>query len=544
MGTNLFKVLVADDEYWIRENLRGVINWREYGFDFLEPAEDGEDALQKAREHLPDIVITDINMPFLSGTELMKRLREEFPNMAVLVLSGYNDFAYVREALVVGALDYLLKPIQKEELLKVLEKAVERITALRSQQQEQRALRERLKIASSMLKDRQMSMLLHRTSDQRTRGEIQAQLAEYELTFSGFTLALFKTAGIAKIAKKRQGEESDKIIYEIKGKISRQVENSQSLVFNYIYRTNEFLLITDMEGQRLIGVCKKLIGELERRTGFGVTAAVSQHYFTFSSLNDAYREALLAQMACVYGGSGSLVRIGEVKACPVAKKVTLEQEKQLAFAAQSKNGALFRQVAYHQVGLMDSIRKNWSIVEMRQTVDSVIWTLRSNLPKESLAAQSLALENLAELALQAIDNSDHEEFLSSFEQLLEEFFGAGIAAGQSDSMRHTIGQIQAYIEQNYFEDLSLTELSKRFLVESSYLSKAFKQVTGSNLMLYIATLRMSKAKEYMCQGNLSITEISQLVGYDDYGYFNRVFRKIEGQSPREYKESLSAQQKG
>ncbi|MGN1367547.1 MAG: response regulator, partial [Aristaeellaceae bacterium] len=136
MENKKLRVLVADDEYWIRESLRTVIDWDALGLELAPMACDGEDALEKMAEQPADIVITDINMPYLSGVELMEQLRERWPQTAIVVLSGYSDFEYVHQALLCGALDYVLKPINRSKLMEVLERATEHALAQTRRQRE------------------------------------------------------------------------------------------------------------------------------------------------------------------------------------------------------------------------------------------------------------------------------------------------------------------------------------------------------------------------------------------------------------------------
>lgn len=99
MESKKYKILIADDEYWTREKIRRMIQWDKYGLLFLEPAVDGEDVLRKMEEHHPDIVITDINMPYLDGVELLRILQEKYPEVVTFVISGYDDFDYVKTPL-------------------------------------------------------------------------------------------------------------------------------------------------------------------------------------------------------------------------------------------------------------------------------------------------------------------------------------------------------------------------------------------------------------------------------------------------------------
>lgn len=116
--------MLPDDEFWSRENIRNLIPWEEYSLEFLEPACDGEEVMERIEEEKPDIILTDINMPFLSGLELLERLQKEYPEIVTVAISGYDDFDKVKGVFVSGGLDYLLKPVGKEEMVKVLTKAL------------------------------------------------------------------------------------------------------------------------------------------------------------------------------------------------------------------------------------------------------------------------------------------------------------------------------------------------------------------------------------------------------------------------------------
>ena len=111
-----YKVLAADDEYWSRENLRSLISWEDYSIEFLDPACDGEEVLERIEEEKPDIILTDVRMPFMDGLTLMERLRSKMPECGFIVLSGHNEFEYARQAIRQGAFAYLLKPIDRQEL--------------------------------------------------------------------------------------------------------------------------------------------------------------------------------------------------------------------------------------------------------------------------------------------------------------------------------------------------------------------------------------------------------------------------------------------
>lgn len=151
-----YKVLIADDEYWTREKLRNMILWEKYGLEFLEPAVNGEDALQSIEEYRPDILITDINMPFLDGVQLLTEVGKKYPDIVTFVISGYDDFDYVRDTFMSGAINYLVKPVTKIELIKAVVKALEKISERENEQLE-------LLKAASVIQDSEFSQMIQRS---------------------------------------------------------------------------------------------------------------------------------------------------------------------------------------------------------------------------------------------------------------------------------------------------------------------------------------------------------------------------------------------
>lgn len=195
MENKKLRVLVADDEYWIRENMRTVIDWEALGLELLPMASDGEDALAKMQENPADIVITDINMPYLSGVELMEQLRLKWPNTAILVLSGYSDFEYVHKALLLGALDYVLKPINRSKLMEAISRATEHVLTQTRRRRERSEEQARLNLAASMVLDREFSQWLHDAKRQEKLQSVEAKLYDYESAFSSYRLVLVRLPG-------------------------------------------------------------------------------------------------------------------------------------------------------------------------------------------------------------------------------------------------------------------------------------------------------------------------------------------------------------
>lgn len=417
----IYKLLVADDEYWIREQLRILVEWKAYDIEFLEPAVDGEDAWDKIGRFRPDIVITDINMPFISGVELVKRIRTEYPETVVLILSGYSDFEYVKESLLAGAVDYLLKPVEKLGLVKAFTKALDRINMQRMQEKEKRFHRESLLRATAALNDREFSEMIIRRKEQGDQGkpERPVVLKEKQQSYRFLLICIHNIASLGEVFHHDVNLRSFAIKQQIKEKLGEQI----LFQFNNVYDADEFIVaLRDADGD-MEELSYRLLLSLKDFTGLGIVIGVSDHHYAESEYPDAYEESRTAIL--------------------------------------SQNSSKNKVVLYSSL--------------------------------------------------------------------------------TSGSGKELIPEIARYIDAHYDEELSLQTLSELFHMDSGYLSKLFKREKDCNLIHYITLRRMEKAKEIMeSETDKPLTEVAFLVGYDDYNYFNKVFRKMEHMSPREYRTKFTS----
>lgn len=536
MPEERLRILIAEDEYWTRENLRTLLDWEAYGLELLPMAVDGEDALQKLEETPADIVMTDINMPYVSGVELMQKIRAKWPHTVILVLSGYSDFEYVRQALLAGALDYLLKPIAKSRLLEVISRAAQQALSVQKERESRTRMQERLALAASTLLDRDFSQWLHDARRQELAQAAQAQFFEYEQAFSSYRLALFKIPD----PSRRQGEgtfpaQGAETSHGIKELIQGLELPGKKLVVHDLYHLSHFLLISEADEGALMRTIPPLLERMEALFGAPVQAVVSRHYLSFADLRKAYDEARNAFLHAPCLAGTSLGRAGEMERRAPVQRLSPDLQRQLERAAGTQQRELFDALV-EQTGLYRCAGEQWTVMELLHCASGVAWVLRHSAEAGPNAAPLLAMDNLIESLLDSVDRLDLAQTFSLLAQMEDEHFAALPVGGQSDTIRDTVRRVKEYIDLHYCDELSLRSLSERFAVDDSYLSRMFKQLVGCNLMLYLSTVRMEQAKKLIRQGTSNITEVAQMVGYGDYAYFSRVFKKLEGVSPRVYRE--------
>lgn len=523
MTDNLLTVLIADDEYWTRESLRTMLDWNAYGMRLTDMACDGEEALRILREQAVDILITDINMPYISGLELINRVREESPDTVIVVLSGYGDYEYVRQALVSGAMDYLLKPLVKTKLVELLGRAIEQRLALKSEKQSMAQIQQSLAQAAALILDRDFSALLHEAKHRELAQAAQAKLFEYEQQFAGYRLTLI-CVGAAR------GTDWD--AYSVKTLVDSAFPAAPRLVIHNLYHPTHFLLVSPPDKALIDGYMPQVLKRLGDMTGMPARAIVSEAYLSFRELRMAYEETRAAFYNLPMRSGSALVYAVNQKNRAVAPRLSAAMQRQMEQAAITRQRAVFDRLLL-QSGLLRAEALGWTWLETLHCLNAVAWILCRSVEEQGDPARQMTMETLMEVLPSSLAGEDERQGLLI--QMEDEAFGFTLPT-QPDGAQDAVQPVREYIDAHYVDELSLGSLSARFHLDESYLSRRFKQLAGVNLTLYIARKRVEQAKALLADNEASITEVAQTVGYDDYAYFSRVFKKLEGVSPRAYRE--------
>lgn len=536
MEKNRYKLLIADDEYWTREKIRTMIRWEEYEIEFMPPAQDGEEVLQILQKEKADILITDINMPFINGVELVKTVKERYPDMVVFVISGYDDFAYVKETLVAGAINYLLKPVSRIELVHAVSHALEIISE--KEENEKQVLK-----AASLLQDRELSLLVEKEQTVISA----APLAGEEANATGSCVLLVKIHELPELMGK-YGYDMNFLSYSLKKRL-RQIAGGMEglLIFNYMNRSNEFVIMAEQEPAQLKALAAKILKGLKEEVSGPVTIAVSERTYSIESIHNAYVQSVSILMTRPYTKESSTLFYNSEKGSienQVKNRLTQEYEWQLRGLLKSGSQKAVKEFLEDRVGLKTCNNGKWDYLEVKQTMKRISTVLIEVLLEQGGREKAIReLERLEQMEDKVIDRLDAARVCELTEEMLDAIF-SDRKSEITGNIRDIVKEAAAYIDENYFKELTLSSLSEKYCVESSYFSRVFKQETGENLMLYITGKRMEKAKEIMSRQEINMAEVAFMVGYDDYTYFSKVFKKMTGMSPREYRSRREAGKEG
>ena len=531
-----FKILIADDEYWSREKLRNMIDWKSYGLTLLEPASDGEEVLARMAEEEPDILITDINMPFVSGVDLLQEIQKCYPDTIPFVISGYDDFEYVRDSFLAGSINYLVKPVNRIDLVNAIAKALDMVAQRNAQKEEAKQRQEEFLKASSLMQDREFSQLL----EQKKMSHSANIMMSSKMDFTGAKMILIKIHDMASMAVHFHYD-MNLLSFRLKQKIKEMLKIKDIVIFNYIYRSNEFILLFEGESEELLEAAKKLNRGLGEFTDSPVSVVINEHTCSMDNIYQAYVQSVALLMTRKYTLENVVIRSGKKEEKTEEERVnshiTEAQMKELRTLWKTGNKKAIRKMIFENIGMRGCSRQKWQYLEVKQTVHRIVNTWEEVMIGNQEKQNYLDYEGMVEVVEKAVERLDTLYLC----EILDEMIELAADAAQEECLEaasNLVRQAAAYIDECYFEPLTLSGLAEKYHVENSYFSRIFRKEMGENLIHYLTRTRIEKAKEHIKSGDTNLAEVAFMVGYDDYTYFNKVFRKMTGVSPREYKQAL------
>jgi two-component system, response regulator YesN len=507
------KVFIADDESIIREGLKCIINWEELGFQICGEASNGADALTSILDLKPDLVLLDICMPKLQGTELVKLAREENYKGHFIILSGYSDFKYAQTAIRYGVNFYLTKPIDEDELTNAVLTVKNTIEKEHSHRNNVTHLKEKAKY--TILRD-----ILLNQSDFKTinLNEINLSASDYQvIIFENYSMDTFNQpyhfADLLKVTNQKNNtfehiKIHDKDIILLKGSFA--LERFQNILQHY----NDI----PQKGSPLDTIFLAY--------GRVVTAPID--------IYKSYEDALILmqhRFFCEYNqhtiGYEQLPHIKENLHDFESLKAN-EYSEQLCGYIQSFN----RNMIVH---ILDSLSKilyatNTDLFNIKLFLTDIYLQIKENINHIYSTTDIPFPSNSA-----VIDFIDGKYYLYEIIQFFSEQFEMIMNAIGNSNSDSILDDIIHYIDHNYRDNIKLETIAPLFGYNSSYLGKIFSKKMNENFNSYIDHVRINHSKELLLQNNQKVYEIAEYVGYKNVDYFHKKFKKYVGESPAEYR---------
>lgn len=537
---NEIKVFLVEDEMVIRRGIKNSIDWEKEGYIFCGEASDGELAYPMIIKEKPDILITDIRMPFMDGLDLCKLVKEELPNIKILILSGYDEFDYAKEAIRLGVTEYLLKPISSGKLLEALNGVSE---SIRREKEDKDLVRKYMEEMRENTEHEKQKFFEQMIAGNLSMADALETGKKYEMNLSAgmYNLLLFRfTLGEE---NRKSGELLGEAEYAIK-KLTERLE----YVFEF-QRDVEgwaFLLMADNEEQmseRVKELSKDLEEIMKNYSTITYFGGIGQPVARLRELEESFREA---ERALAARFTMELNRIISVEDIRMAQNVdTLDDIEITSFGEIEKtrtmlekflnNGAEDEIDEFVDVYINELPEENLKSVLMRQYIimDAYIVMMSFCEKIEGIEGEMQAQSEELKNSMKTIQTL--EEIKNYIRMLLKKIIGVrDTISGRRYSDIIEIAKDQ--IRKTYMSDeISLNTIAAEVGMSPSYFSSIFSKEMGKTFVEYLTEIRMDRAKELLMCSSMKTSEIGYEVGYKDPHYFSYIFKKTQNCTPKEFR---------
>lgn len=388
--------------------------------------------------------------------------------------------------------------------------------------------------AASLIQDREFSQMIQRDR----RSFVPAVSVNGKEPFSGMSLVLVKIYNLSESIHKNY-QDLALFSYDFKKKARQLLGGEEDIVFNNSYRANEFVVVSEKPQKELLLFAERIRQCLKNLRDTCLTICISGRSYSMESIHMAYVEAVGLLMTRKYCRRDEVIVGGGQEPGAVRQRFQKEHGKQINNFLVAGNYAAVKQAIFENIGLAGCEKEGWTYLEVKQALRQALNVLIDFGLQEQALGSVADVENILESLDKKAEDMDIQALCAMVEDVIEQLKPEKDFVA-TDSMRDIVQKAAAWIDSHYAEGLTLASIAERYHVESSYFSKIFRQEMGVNLILYITQKRIEKSKQYIRDSDMGLMEIAFMVGYDDYTYFSRVFKKNEGMSPREYRAASKA----
>lgn len=514
----MIKVMIADDEYFVREGIRRTVNWDRYGCTLCSEAQNGIEGLEIAKAEHPDLVITDIKMPGIDGLAMAQEIQNYLPEARFIFITGFDEFELAKRAVKLSACDFLLKPINEDEFLNAIQKAVKEC--------------QKSDVIIDIARERMLlNMMRGNQFEQSAYKDLMAELRENYINLDELLVVALENDSYPDLL------DSGNLTL-----VHRQTADQKRLARSFfptcytvechperlaiLIPANHFHSVTDIES-----TLRAFMDAAKEFYAISLTAGVSAINY-IDNLHECYEQSKAALKSKLYWGKRSIIYFEKMPAKieSFENRYILREEKELLIKLQAcdKNGVKKLLNCIYQT-LAEGKRANDSTIKQATIsilLNSLVVLRERNIPlAQVLGADCDIYKKVAKLStIQELHAWAEKSLLLTIDAIRE-------ANGYHDI---SIDLALQYIKDHFYEQLSLSDVAAQVHLSESHLSRCIKKTLGITFVEYVTKMRMEKALELLCQPNTTIQEVATQVGYSDYRYFSGCFKKYTGYVPSDF----------
>ena len=503
-GQTMKKVMLVENEELILQGIRNILNWESLGLTVVHMAHDGVEALEMWEKEPVHIVVTDISMPEMDGLTLLRKIREKEEQVRFIILTGYDEFDYAREAIRLEVENYILKPINEEELERQLRETVEKLEEM-----------DKKKIQYIDEKTQWIHFL-----------NGGAEEKEYDRYKRMLGFAEDSGACYAAVMRWNMGGLKEKKITDV----IVELKKKERLSIVHLPPDSLLMVLSDgsMNEIQAQEYFMELQSEIESRFNVMTFTGLGPSFQRFEELPGAYQRARKLQKYLLIEGYGSCISERQIQNRKT-EAISMDESQLRKFILKKDKDAA---VDYIEDLFINNIRKDASAGALYQMAVKMA-VLIQDIKKE-YKLESGSFRDLAEL-METIFNADDilgikTAFVSEITEVIE------CMHGEDSQYTPVVRQIVAEVQHNYKEDMNLKTLAYKYHMNASYLGQIFQKEVGCSFAQYLSNTKNSIAKDLILNTNMKINDIAREVGYPDTSYFYRKFKQCYGVSPASLRE--------
>ena len=535
---NLYRIILVDDEEEVRKGIIRKIDWETLGFQVVGDAENGQDALEKIEQLEPNVVMTDIRMPYMDGLTLTSWIRQKYPSVKVLIFSGFDDFEYAQQAIKLNVTEYILKPVNVEELTQILNRVRENLDQEIEQRRDVDRFRESYLNSLPILRELFLNDMVRGNMPAE---DIRQKLEEYKIDILGAEKWLTAVINVENETAEETGltlhQEKELIPISVKSLLEDNLKDyCRFTAFNSAVGIT---LIAAVDGEKkqtsLIDLLGDICKEIKRILQVTVTIGIGYFCMDLEQLPAAYQSAVDALGYQEIVGTGNTIYINDME--PVSRgKLQLETRDEADLIAAVKFGTRekIEAAARSFASRMESARVHMRQQQVYQM--SIINCLIRLMQQQDLDLG--AMFGTDEMYGKVIyGNMKPEEFASVITEVGCRMNEA-MNRERDKTAKKVILEAKQYILDHYQDpELSVDVMCRQLHMSPAYFSTVFKRETGQTYIAYLTEVRLDKAVELLNTTDDKTYVIAQKVGYQEQNYFSYVFKKRFGISPTKFRGS-------
>ena len=520
------RVLIVDDENHVREGIKLLGAWEENGITEIYEAGNGEEAIAYIREYKPEIIFSDMKMPRMDGTKLLEWIKEHAPTSKTIVVTGYDDYHYMRKAIHFGSSDYLLKPVDPEILNHTLQNVTSEWKKEESERKKSKSSYQLMNEMKPVYRDRKLTQLIN--SDTSNEDLYEA----FGFHPSGkYNVALVRVSARTIVAFHGDRDLTYFTILNVINEIL--MEKECGIGFRYLSNKGEIVIVFWDHFSIIPDVLSKISRTISEVMEVSCSITLGKSVETSAKLLDSYHHA---KQVLLHSNVLTQQKVHIQEKIPedsLKSLMTYSQAIELAMQTGEIRAfeELVEQIAadytageYLSYQQLLHLENEYLIISNRWFKNYKITTKIADSFERRIDLHFDRRGNFQMQAYKARKLREIAVFLKKVKR----------TAAQKGN--NVIREIEKYLQKNYDRDVKLQEISDHFYISREYISRKFKQEYSVNISDYIVAIRMERAKSLLKNSALKIYEIAAMIGYQDDKYFRKVFKKVVGITPNEYRD--------